>query len=312
MRVFQRSKRPRTKMSLAPEQTGILESTQSIPLAEALDRWRQEAVAGGFETPHYHCRYFIWGRGQPLLFVHGISDQARCFVPLIAHLADSFRCIAYELPNGAGDYARLDSLRHSDQVTDLLALLDHLQCGQACLYGASFGSTVVLAALHAQPRRFLRAVVQSGFAHRKLAPAEKALVSLARYWPGPMRRLPFRNRLQRRADAAAFAAAPPEVWEFQRANTSDRPVRAFAQRARMIAQLDLRPHLPDITHPVLLITGDRDSTIAQAGIEELMNGLPHADRLEFSNCGHYPHYTHAAGVAEALRRFLLPPCGLTG
>jgi pimeloyl-ACP methyl ester carboxylesterase len=298
-------------MNSAVDTTGVIESARSIPLADALVRWRREATFSEFDTGRYRCRYYEWGRGQPLLFVHGICDRSRAFVPLIAHLTDSFHCIAYELPAGGADGARLDSLRHADLVVDLLALLDHLKVGQACLYGASFGSTVALRALSFRRRRFLRAALQCGFAFRRLAPAEKALADLARYWHGPINAVPLRNWLQRMADAQAFADAPPEMWDFHRANSATTPVRAFAQRARMIARLDLRALLPQITHPVLLITGDRDAVISRACDDELARGLPHADRLEFQACGHYPQYTHAAGVAEALRRFLLPPCGLS-
>jgi 3-oxoadipate enol-lactonase len=292
-------------------QTGVIEAAPTIPLDEALARWRREAEAGVCDTGRYRCRFFAWGRGQPLLFIHGMSDRARSFVPLSAHLTDYFRCIAYDLPTGYRDGAKLRRISHADLVRDVFALLDQLKVGQACLYGASFGGTIALAALHAEPKRFLRAALQSSFARRKLAPAERAIASLARYWPGRMRDLPLRRRHQQKVDAPAFAAAPPETWAFQKANTATMPIKAFAHRALLISRLDLRPLLPSIQHPIMLLSGDRDSIISQGCIEQLADGLPHADRLEFHNCGHYAQYTHAAGVAEALRRFLLPPCGLT-
>lgn len=291
---------------------GYIESARAIPLEEALFDWRREAEVGELDFDRYRCRYFVWGRGQPLLFVHGLSEQARSFVPLIAHLTNTFRCIAYELPNGDGDGARFDHLHHCNLVADAISLLDHLNIGQACLYGASFGGLVVLGALRAQPRRFLRAAIQSGFAHRRLAPAERIVASLARYWPGRMADLPLRNWLQRNADSPTFAVAPRAVWEFQRANTASLPIRAFAHRVRIISETDLRATLPSIMHPILLIGGDRDSSLAHGVADELAAGLPHVDRLEFSNCGHHAQYTHAAGVAAALQRFLLPPCGLSG
>lgn len=293
-------------------QDGYIESATAIPLKEALFYWRREAVVGEHDTGRYRCRYFVWGRGQPLLFVHGLSDQARSFVPLIAHLTNTFRCIAYELPSGDGDGARFDHLNHADLVSHAISLLDELSVGQACLYGASFGGLVVLGALRSQPKRFLRAAIQSGFARRKLAPAERTVSSLARYWPGRMTDLPLRNWLQWKADGAAFAAAPPGVWDFQRANTAGLPIRAFAHRVRIVAETDLRPTLSSITHPILLLGGDCDSTLARGATDELAAGLPHADRLEFADCGHHAQYTHAAGVAAALERFLLPPCGLSG
>jgi len=292
-------------------QTGVIGATRAIPLSEALAAWRRDARGGVCDTGRYRGRFFVWGRGQPLLLIHGLSDQARSFVPVIAHLTDSFRCIAYELPTGDGDGAKLDQLSHVDLVADVFALFDHLDVGQACLFGASFGGMIVLGALQAQPRRFLRAAIQSGFARRRLAPMERIVVNLARYWPGRMNDLPLRNMFQKHADGPAFAAAPPGVWEFQRVNTAETPIKAFAQRVRIIDRTDLRPILSTIMQPILSITGDRDSVVAQHCSEELAEGLPHADRLEFSNCGHYAQYTHAAGVAEALRRFLLPPCGLS-
>ncbi|MFL5343005.1 MAG: alpha/beta fold hydrolase [Gemmataceae bacterium] len=276
-------------------ETGYIESARSIPLAEAFGRWRVEAVG----EPG---RYFAWGSGTPLLFLPGLADQARSFVPVIAHLTDAFRCIAMEWPAGRR--------RHSDLVEDAFELLDELKCGQTCLYGASFGATVALRALHDQPRRFLRAALQSGFAHKRLGPGERLVASLARFWPGRLGDFPLFRRLQRRADAPAFEHAPPEAWEFQRANSGATPMREFANRVLMIGHTDLRPLLSAIRHPILLISGDRDTVVGRDSADELVAGLPHADRLEFADCGHYAQYTHAAGVAAALQRFLRPPCGL--
>lgn len=292
--------------------TGVLESGPTFSLADALAAWRREAHVGVCHTGRYQCRFFVWGEGQPLLFVHGMSDQARCFVPLIAHLKSRFRCIAYELPNGVTDGAKLGQIRHADLVADLFELLDHLRISQLALYGGSFGSTVALAALVRQPQRFLRAAVHGAFARRRLAPAERILANFARHWRGRLRELPLRSVVQRHADAPAFATAVPEAWSYQRANTSAAPLRAVAHRALLIDELDLRPLLRKITQPIMLVTGDRDSLVGQAAKDELLNGMPHADCLEFQNCGHYPQYTHTAGLAEALKRFLLPPCGLSG
>lgn len=293
-------------------QTGYIESGATVSVGEALARWRREAHFGQLDTGRYRCRYYTWGRGQPALFIHALSDPARSFVPLIAHLTDSFRCIAYELPTGEGDEARLGSIRHRDLVDDLFALLDHLQVGQASLYGASFGGTIALAALSARPMRFLRAAVQSSFARHPLAPMERLVLNFARWWPGKLGSLPMWRAKQERIDRPAFDIAPTQAWDLKRANSAGMPIAAFAQRALMLTSLDLRPILPAIRHPVLLLNGERDTAVNRAASAELATLLPHADRLEFADCGHFPQYTHAPAVAEALRRFLLPPCGLTG
>src|SRR5207237_7530376 len=119
----------------------------------------------------------------------------------MARLSEGFRCLAYKMPVGNGDGARLDRHRHADLVSDLFALLDHARLDQACLLGVSFGSTVALAALHAQPKRFPHGILQNGFARRPLAWSETLVASLARWWPGsldhlPLRRLLFRESLE--------------------------------------------------------------------------------------------------------------------
>jgi 3-oxoadipate enol-lactonase len=297
-------------MSQMPSQTGMIEARGAIPLAEAMRRWRREARHGVVDTPHYRCRYFEWGQGQPLVFVHGLADRAASFIPLMAQLADTFRGIAYELPDGEYDGARLGSIRHADLAFDLIALLDALQVRQASAYGASLGGTIVLAALYREPRRFLRAALQSSFARRPLTWMERLVVSWARWWPGKLGDLPFWEKQQERVDGPAFAEVDPQLFAMKKAHAASLPIRAFAHRVLLVSSLDLRPMLASIRHPILLLTGDRDLVVNARATDELAHGLPHADRLEFADCGHYAQYTHASAVAEACRRFLLPPCGL--
>src|SRR5689334_20254946 len=131
-----------------------------ITLAEAARRFEREATRGELDTGRYRCRYAVWGDGPPVLFVPGLSDRGNVFVMLTALLSRDFRCVTYDLPLGGDDGARLHRLTHAGLVADALALLDHLGVGRSYLYGASFGSTVVLRLLHEHAARFPRAVLQ--------------------------------------------------------------------------------------------------------------------------------------------------------
>src|SRR5438132_1082424 len=139
-----------------------------------------------------------------------------------------------------------------------LALLDHVGARQSYLLGASFGSTIALAALHRQPTRFPRAILQGGFACRPLAPAEVLLASLARYWPGPMRALPFYIPTMSRPHYEPFRMRSPEIWEFFLTRWGSPPMAAVARRALLLHRTDLRPLLPAIRQPILLACGDQD------------------------------------------------------
>src|SRR5437763_13390600 len=126
---------------------GLHAPGERFSLAGVLDRFAREATQGVCDTGRYRCRYFTWGEGPPLLFVHGLMDSSQAFVLPMALLSRSFRCIAYDLPRGEG--ANLRGLTHADLVNDLFAVLDHVGAPQSYLFGSGFGTMVALAALRA-------------------------------------------------------------------------------------------------------------------------------------------------------------------
>jgi pimeloyl-ACP methyl ester carboxylesterase len=275
----------------------------------ALQGLGREARRGVCDTGRYRCPYYVWGQGPPLVFIHGLCDDALSFVLTVAQLSRHFRCVAYDLPSGRGDGARLGSYRHTDYVSDLFALLDHLQVDRAYVFGSSFGSTIALAALNERPDRLPRAVLQGGFACRRLAWAEVALASWARWWPGPMGRLPLRRELLRRSHHGPFARLPAEAWDFFLERCDSPPMAAVAHRALVLHKIDLRPLLPAIRQPVLLICGDRDHLVGKTCEQALMFGLSNVTRAEITGCGHMPLFTHPEVLAELTYRFLTPlPC----
>jgi pimeloyl-ACP methyl ester carboxylesterase len=281
----------------------------SVPITpgDALRRFDREGTRGVCNTGRYQMPYLEWGEGPPLVFVHGLGDTNRSFVAPMALLSPHFRCIAYDLPSGRGDRARLGKYRHDVLVNDLFALLDHLELKQSYCFGSSFGSTIVLAAARRQPHRLPRLVLQGGFAHRPLARAELLLARLTCYLPGSMRHLPYRQRILERAHREPFTTRPPAAWQTFLEWTGETPIAAAARQALVLNRVDLRPILPEIRQPVLLVCGDRDPLIGAAQEEVLLQGLPNAGRVVIPGCGHVASYTHPEAVASITRDFLTPP-----
>lgn len=277
-----------------------------MELHEAQQQFAREARHGVCDTGRYRCPYYVWGTGPPLLFIHGLCDDRLSFLLPIAFLCRHFRCIAYDLPTGRGDGAKLGRYHQEDLVADVFALLDHLGEEQTYLYGSSYGSTITLAALHQRPASFPRAVLQGGFAYRPLAPAELLLASFGRWWPWPMARLPMRSVL-RQGHFAPFAGRPPARWDYFLQRCGAPPMQAVARRAWLLHNTDLRSLLPQICQPVLLICGDRDPLVNKSCEEVLLHGLPRAYRVELPACGHLPQYSHPEMLAEVVYQFLTPP-----
>jgi pimeloyl-ACP methyl ester carboxylesterase len=286
--------------------SGVCPAGPPLTLHDAWDRFAREATQGVFDTGRYRCPYFDWGNGPPLLFIPGAAATGRSFVFTIARLTAFFRCIAYDLPTGRGDGARLGRTTHADLVADTFALLDHLGIRQAYLFGSSFGATIALSAMHARPERTPRAILQGGFAWRPLARSERNLARMARYWPGTMRFLPFRTKALRMAHYGPFADRPPEIWDYFIKYTGEVPIATLARHVLLLHSTDLRSILSTIRQPILMVCGDRDSLVRQEHEEPLLSGLPNVRRLELDNCGHFPYLTHAEVLAEIIRSFFTP------
>ncbi len=274
-------------------------------LAAATDRFDREAAWSVCRTPGYAMRYAVWGDApRTLVVVHGLCDLARSFAMVMANLLDDFRCVAVELPNGKDDDAILGIYRHEHYSRDLLALLDHLNLDRVDLLGSSFGSTISLRTASLAPERLNRVVLQGGFARRPLIRIERGLARLGRYWPWRMGQLPIRERVMRKLESPAFVTAPPEPFDFLIACSGQTPVRAASRRALILDKLDLRPLLPKVRCPVLMIGGDRDTIVPRRYEAEVEAGVPDVRRVEFAPCGHFPQYTHPTMMADEMRRFL--------
>lgn len=267
----------------------------------------REARHAVLSTGRYRLRYFVWGAGPPLVFVHGMAGGADQFTMVMHRLADRFTCIGYELPDGLTDGSALGRYTHREYVADLLALLDHLGHARANVLGSSFGTTITLSALAAAPTRFDRAILQGGFARRPLNRGELWAAKLGQYLPGWFGDWPVIYRQIVSAGNERFrAAVPPEVWESFVACGATTTNRAAAVRGLTLARTDLRPLLPAIRTPLLLIGGDRDELVPRWCEAEVEKGVPGARRVEFAGCGHYPQYTHPGRMADEIARFLPP------
>jgi pimeloyl-ACP methyl ester carboxylesterase len=277
----------------------------ALDLQSALAAHRTGSRAGLLETGRYRMRYFTWGTGSPIIFVHGLADAGIAFAMVMHQLVDRFRCIAYELPNGLTDGSHLSRYTAADYSRDLLALLDHLELPQAAVVGSSFGSTIALEALATAPHRFSHGILQNGFACRPLNRYQRGLARVARFWPGWFADWPEIHRfVMRRIEHSTITAVPPEVAEFYRHNSAITPIAACALRGLAIDRADLRLSLPRIPVPVLLLCGDCDRLVPRTCWDDLAVGLPRATRIEFPGCGHYPQYTHPELMAAAIRNFV--------
>lgn len=265
------------------------------------------ATVGTLAGPRHRMTYRALGEGPPLILAPGVASTYRSYALVLNRLAGRFRTVVFDYPGeNPGDGARLARITHEHLVDDVFGLIEHLNLGRVFLVGLSFGSTVVLRALHREPRRFPRAAVQGAFARRRFTPAERLALRLGRLVPGTTARLPLRERVLAWNHKADFPSALADRWPYYLEQNGLTPIAPLAHRLDLLARLDLRPLLPAIPTEVLVLHGNEDRLVARRHHDELCAGLPHARGLLLPLVGHQPHYTHAEALAAAIGEFLLP------
>ena len=221
--------------------------------------------------------YRVLGQGPPLILIPGIASTYRGYALTLNRLSERFRTILYDYPGEhPDDGARLRRISHEHLVDDLFGLIEHLNLGRVFLVGLSFGSTITLRALHREPRRFPKAVVQGAFAHRRFTPAERLALVLGRLVPGTTSRLPLRKAVLTYNNKTEFPAILADRWLYYLEENGLTPIASLAHRVDLLTRLDLRPILPAIPTEILLLQGNEDRIVPRRSFEELQGALPKA------------------------------------
>ncbi len=279
---------------------------QPADFRAAVAEYDATAEVGTWNGPRYRMTYRVLGTGPPLVLIPGLASTYRGYALTLNTLATRFRTVVYDYPGEhPGDGARLGRISHDDLVSDVFGLLDHLNVGRAYLFGLSFGSTITLGALLREPRRFPKAVLQGGFAHRRFSTAERLALRFGRFVPGTASRLPLRQTILNYNSGSQF---PPEIrdrWTYYLEQNGLTPIGPLAHRLDLLARLDWRPKLASIPTEILLLQGNEDRIVPRSSFDELCAGLPHARGVVMPLVGHQPHFTACRGARGGGDRMVL-------
>ncbi|MFO7167100.1 MAG: alpha/beta hydrolase [Chloroflexota bacterium] len=244
--------------------------------------------------------YEVLGRGRPVLFLHGWMGSWRYWFPTMQHVAEHFRAYSFDFW-GFGDSRRPatpESIQnYSDQV---IRFLDELGIDRVLLVGHSMGGMVALKTAIAHPRRIARvAAVGAPIDGDSLSwllkltdrPVLAELFARTRW----LRRFAFRHFLGETNDPAVN-----EILDDSVKSSSTTLQRAVASMWRT----DLRPELPRLTVPTLIVHGGRDE-IVNPNQADLFNNIPSAQVVVMPESRHFPFLDEAELFNEVLLRFLL-------
>jgi pimeloyl-[acyl-carrier protein] methyl ester esterase len=261
-------------------------------------------VAMNAEVAQVHVESI--GAGAPLVLLHGFAMHGGLFAPILPSLAHHHRVHVVDIPG----HGRSPPIEPFD-LPSLAAAIDASIDADAALtiLGWSFGGQVALQWALMQPARVERLVLVAttpSFVQRDGWPHAMAPAALARF--GDELRVAYRLTLQRflalqvhgSVEGRATLAQLRQCL-FDRGEPSP---AALAGVLRLLGQVDLRPVLPRVTTPALVVGGDRDTLVPLQATVELAAALPNATHVAIEGAAHAPFLSDRAAFLRAVLPFI--------
>jgi len=226
------------------------------------------------EVDRRAVRYRVVGAGEPLVLVHGLGGSWRWWSRVVPTLARRRSVYLVDLP-------RLGRAVRPEELSSWLERwIDSVAISRADLAGHSLGGLVAaeVAAKRAEWIRRLVLVAPAGIpcgrsVRARVVPLATELLEVRRDLPMVV------------ADAVRTRPLPL--------------ARGIAYSSRW----DVRPALPDVRVPTLLVWGRRDRLVPVAIADEWLRRLPHA-RLVQLQCSHVPLLEAPEELADRMLTFL--------
>lgn len=212
--------------------------------------------------------------GRPLVLSNSLGTRAPMWDRLIPALGGDLRLVRYDLRGHGGPPAPPGPYSIAQLGGDLLRVLDEAKLDRADLCGVSIGGMASLWVAACAPDRVDRLILCCTSAHpgvrqvwidraavvRGEGMAAVADVVVSRWFP------------------ASWAVHHPELVAQMRAALVALPAEGYAASCEALVDLDLRPLLPRIGAPTMIVAGGQDPAFPPSHARLLADGI-HGSRL---------------------------------
>ena len=245
---------------------------------------------------------WAFGAGRPVYFLNPAGGDCEQFALTAWLLREDCECVHVDYPPLHWNDGAEGGLRKLAGAVDAAAAaLGHERIP---LVAAGFGGLVALELMSSRPERVDCAVLVCGFARRALTLVERGLLAWGRALPGLMQVVPGWRAVMQQNHRPWFPPYDHSRWQFLLDNYGETPVRQHCRRLSLSGQVDLRPRLPHIQQPVLLVRTEGEGPVSSAHQEELEARLPNAQSEWLHTTGLLPYLTHPHRMAKLVKTFL--------
>src|SRR5215510_9083790 len=255
----------------------------TLPLPPALP---QAADHGSVDVDGAQIAYSIYGRGEPVLLLHGGLGNSNHFGFQLPALVDKFQVIAID-SRGQGRSTRTKAtITYDLMAADVVGVLDHLSIARASVVGWSDGGAVALKLGIKFPERVNRLFV---FAANYDAAGSKARGSRSATFSGYMRkcRTDYQRVFKTTKGFEVLVEALLPLWRNPSGITPDQ--------------------LRAIKAPVAMADGDHDEIIVIDQIAEMARLIPNGKLVIFKDTSHFALWQDPEAFNQAMLGFLTEP-----
>ncbi len=233
-----------------------------------------------------------------LLLGSSLGTTRTMWEPQTAALAQDFRIVAFDHRGHGGSPVPAGPYAIEDLGRDVVALLDHLGVERAHYAGLSLGGMVGMWLAAFAPERIDRLALLCTAAF--LPPAAGWHERAATVRAAGMGAIA--DAVVARWFTPGFRAARPDVVAaYTKALVAIDP-EGYAGCCEAIAAMDLRPVLPRITAPTLVVAGEADPATPPGLASTIVDGVAHADLTVLPGAAHLASVEQADLVTGRLHR----------
>lgn len=255
-----------------------------------------------FTTDQGILHYEVFGRGRPVILLHGWLGSWGLWHSTMTRLGSFYRMYALDFW-GFGESGKKRNTYHVQDYIQLVnQFMEHLGIESAPLVGHSMGGTVSLAVAIQYPQRVRKAVViGSPIVGSSLSLLLKIFGQRLAAWVVHKNlwglKLGFRL-------LAPLYSRDPNWYDMMERDLSQTTLESFLMSIASLRETDLRPQLPQISIPVMGMYGDKDNVVHPEQWKPLIQALPYAQIERFHRAGHFIMLDEPDQFISALHQFL--------
>ncbi len=243
------------------------------------------------------------GSGPPLLLLHGILGDSRDWRPQLDGLAGDFDVIAWDAPGCGQSSDPPEDFSAADFAGSLAHFVESLGLHRPHVLGLSWGSGLALEAYRLRPDLWGSIVLASAYAGWKGSlPAEEVTRRLEQVLREST--MPPEDFVPGWLPGLFTDDAPAEVVDEVIAIMSEFHPVGYRAMALAFADLDLRPLLPTINVPTLLLYGELDKRSPLAVAHAMQAMIPGSELVVIPGVGHLANLEAPEAFNDAVRAFI--------